>query len=70
MIRALRAQTRDVDFVEIGFTGRTDFFVARHPVTDRATLDFISKVNYSKSIVYKEVRASTSVSLRPLLFKK
>jgi hypothetical protein len=33
MIRAPGNETRNVDFVETGFTGRTDFIVVRYWVT-------------------------------------
>jgi hypothetical protein len=34
---ALRAQTRNVDFIEICFTGRTDFIVVRYSVANKST---------------------------------
>jgi hypothetical protein len=60
MLSALRAQTRNVDFVETGFTGRTDFIVVRYSVTTyRATISSACKVKQSRTIVYEVVRVST-----------
>jgi hypothetical protein len=43
-VRILEAQTRNVDFVETGFTDRTDFIVVRYSVTNNGLPISFSKV--------------------------
>jgi hypothetical protein len=53
MLRALEAQTQNVDIVETGFTDREDtmFFDIQQPtVVSLAAVDFISEISQSRSI--------------------
>jgi hypothetical protein len=48
-VPAIRTQTRNVDFIEIGLTGRTEFFFVRYSVYS------FRKVTQERSILYEEV---------------
>jgi hypothetical protein len=65
-MRALRAQTRNVDFVETGFTSRTDFIVIRYSVTNNV-LPSNSRFLFHVEVVEVRRVGENIVALKPLL---
>jgi hypothetical protein len=65
-MRALRAQTRSVDFVETGFTGRRDLIVVRYSVNNNV-LPSNRRFRFQVNVVEVKRIGESIMALDPLL---